>query len=132
MHEYAEKCILLNYELGSCHFYLGISKIYLKEFDEGKKEIKIAKEKGYYTETKGSLDMQADAYEKMKDYKNLAEVYENYIKLDYNNAQYHSSLAFVYSLIGEYNKARQEAMIVLELSPEAKENVDAFLKTLPY
>jgi O-antigen ligase len=132
MHNTAEKCIALDNELGFCHFYLGIAKIYLGDSKEGKRGIDNAESKGFATKGKSALNLQADAFEAMKDYKNLAEVYKNYVNLDYNNAQYHSSLAFVYSLLGEYQKAREEAMIAFKLAPDAKEAVNEFLKTLPY
>ena len=127
-----EKCISINDKFSGCHFYLGIAKIYLGNSEEGKKEIEIAEEQKHFTKNLASLNMQADAFETMKDYKNLAEVYKNYIKLNYNNPQYHSSLAFIYSLLKEYKMAREEAMIALELAPDAKDNVNAFLRTLPY
>jgi len=64
-------------------------------------------------------------------YRGFVEFYKKLIKESPKNPQYHSSLAFVYAQIGEYEKARQEAMIVLELSPGSKADVEEFLRTLP-
>lgn len=48
---------------------------------------------------------------------------------------YHFYLARVYKDLGDYEKAREEALKFIELSiklsPDAKDEVDAFLKTLP-
>ena len=67
----------------------------------------------------------------ISDYKNLAIVFEKLVALNPTAIQYHSSLAVVYKNLGEYAKARQEALKTLELSPASKQNVDAFLSTLP-
>jgi len=131
MSDIGEECLLISSEFSYCQFYLGIAKIYLGNSEDGKKEIQIAEQEGYPVNV-FTLNMKADAFESVKDYKNLVEIYKEYIKLDYNNPQYHSSLAFVYSLIGEYKKAREEAVIVLKLAPDSKENVNSFLNTLPY
>jgi Flp pilus assembly protein TadD len=58
-------------------------------------------------------------------------VFEKLIAINQNNPQYRSSLAYFYRQTGQYEKARIQALKVLELSPESKPNVDAFLKTLP-
>ena len=81
--------------------------------------------------SKTSLNEISDAYGTTSDYQDIVLIYEKLITLDSTNAQYHSSLAFFYSKLGEYDKARQEALLVLKISPNSKPNVDAFLKTLP-
>jgi protein involved in temperature-dependent protein secretion len=64
-------------------------------------------------------------------YEILRDLYIEQIKLSPRNFQYHASLAYAHSILGEYDKAREQAAIVLELSPESRDNVEAFLKTLP-
>ena len=64
-------------------------------------------------------------------YRGFVGFYKTLIKKSPRNPQYHSSLAFVYAQIGEYEKAKQEAMIVLELSPGSKADVEEFLESLP-
>jgi outer membrane protein assembly factor BamD (BamD/ComL family) len=51
--------------------------------------------------------------------------------MDPSIPQFHSSLAFAYAKMGESVKARYEAEMFLRLMPEAKDEVDAFLKTRP-
>lgn len=129
--DYSKKCIALNSDLGGCYWYLALSEIYLKNNDGAKKNTQIAIDKGYDVNSRASLSELSDAYGSLLDYKNLIIVYEKLIKINPSFAQYHSSLAFFYKELGEYAKARQEALRVLELSPESKQNVDAFLRTLP-
>ena len=66
-----------------------------------------------------------------KYYEILKDLYIEQIKLRPGNFQTHASLAYAYSVLGEYDKAREQAAMVLELSPESKDNVKAFLDSLP-
>jgi tetratricopeptide (TPR) repeat protein len=99
---------------------------------EAQKNILAASPKLYNIESVESLTELADAYGKIQDYKNLVPIFEKLILIEPNNAQYHSTLAFLYKEIGDYKKAKETALKVLELSPESKDNVDEFLKSLPY
>ena len=128
---YASECVTLNPNLGDCHWYLALSKIYSKDVSGGKKDIQTASSKGYDTISKTSLGELSDAYGYIQNYQDLIPIYERFITLSPDNAQYHSSLAFFYKQTGEYNKARKEALLVLKLSPESKQNVEEFLNSLP-
>ena len=144
--EKTEQCINLNPNLSYCWWKKAIAHIYLKEFEQADKTIKIAHEKGHSSISKQSLLQLQKTYvavlktiedkDKNKElyiecHKKLADVYEKLIYIDYWNFQYHASLAYIYKEIGEYDKAREQAMIVLQISPESKPNIDAFLNTLP-
>ena len=128
---YSEKCISLNPGFGECYWHLALSEIFLKDIDDAKKNIETASSKGYDINSKTSLSQLSNAYNYTLDYKSLVSVYEKLIAIDPNVGQDHSTLAFIYKELGQYGKARQEALIVLKLSPESKSNVDEFLKTLP-
>ena len=58
--------------------------------------------------------------------------YESLISLNPENIQYYATLAAVYKETGDYKNARKTALKVIELSPESKDEVNAFLNTLPY
>ena len=66
-----------------------------------------------------------------QDYQDLAEIYQALIELYPQNPQYHATLAYTYKELGDYKKAREQALIVLELSPDSSPNVQEFLKSLP-
>jgi len=127
----SEKCIALNSNIGDCYWYLGLAEIYLDDYTDANKNMQLAGEKGVNVNSETSLDDLANAYGSFPDYKNLEPVFEKLIAINPNNPQYHSTLALIYAKLGEYDKARQEAATVLQLSPQSKPNVDEFLKTLP-
>ena len=60
-----------------------------------------------------------------------AENYKLLIAGSPKNKYHHFALAFLYKMMGEYQKAKEEAMIVLELWPESRANIEEFLKSLP-
>jgi Flp pilus assembly protein TadD len=129
----SEKCVALYSGLGDCYFNLGLSEIYLKDNSNADKNMQTAALKGYDVNSETSLVELGNAYGSANalDYQNLAIIFEKLIAITPNSAQYHSTLAFCYAKLGEYDKARQEAAMVIQLSPQSKDNVDEFLKTLP-
>lgn len=130
MKERAQYCLSLNPNLKDCHWILGLAEIYLGNFEQGKEELKIAGEHGYYYDEIPTLHELVNAYAKSNNYKELALVYEELVNRKPLEPQYHASLAFTYKELGQYEKARKEASKVLELQPDAKDEVEAFLKTL--
>jgi tetratricopeptide (TPR) repeat protein len=127
--EYSQKCIEINKNWGDCYLELAISQIYLNDVVLAKQNIQTAVEKTSMTEDK-LLDL-SQAYEYIKDYQDLVPVFEQLVELKPNDVQNRSTLAFIYSQAGQYKKAREQALKVLELSPESKDNVEDFLRTLP-
>lgn len=138
MKQKAEKCIALNPALGDCYWTRAISEIYLKEDDKAKKDIKNAEADIGFNEFP-LLGQLMDAYippqqfnEELatENYQALVPIYQKLIDIKPNFAQYHSSLAFVYSKLKEYQMARNEALIYWKITGD-KEEVKAFLSTLP-
>ncbi len=132
MQQKAETCIAFYPTLGDCWWYKALSLIYVKDNDGVQKNLQIAKNKNFDTESLASLHQLASTYATAKNYQGLVLTYQKLIAMRPDIAQYHASLAFAYSALGQYQKARQEALVFLKLMPEAKNEVDAFLKTLPY
>jgi O-antigen ligase len=129
--EKANECIKLNSNLGECYWVKAVPEIYLEEFPESERDLKLAEEKGYRVNSPASIDQLIIAYSSVKNYQKLVPIYQNLIEWNSSNPQYHASLALAYREMGEFEKARQEALIFLKLMPEAKEEVELFLKTLP-
>jgi len=129
--EKAQVCIDLNPTLGDCWWLKGLSEIYLKENENAQEDIQKASQKSYSIDNEVSLLQLAKIYADLKDYENLVEIYQKLIAIN-NNIQYHASLASTYKELGEYDKARQEALKILEIAPESKSDVDQFLEGLPY
>jgi len=138
--EKINQCINLGPANGNCWWVLALSNLYQGNLLEAQKNIKKANENGRSTNDYVSLLQMTNAYVELISqnpnnidyYKNLAPIYEKLIAFFPNNFQYHANVAFVYKELREYDKARKEAMTVLQLSPESKTSVEAFLQTLPY
>jgi putative inorganic carbon (HCO3(-)) transporter len=128
--EKSQRCIDLNPKLGYCWWLLGLSNIYLNNHDAAQENINIAGQKGYLINSEASLSQLVAAYSKSKNYLKLIEAYQGLINIKPEEPQFHASLAFTYKEIGQFKKAREEALIVLKIAPELKEEVEEFLKTL--
>ena len=132
MKEDLEKCVALDESLGECYWYLSLSELYTNDFDNAQKNMDLAQKNGFNIRSVSTLTQLLNAYITAKNYNGVIAIYQKLIELGPDVAQYHSSLAFVYKEIGDYRRARQEALKFLDLMPESKDEVDAFLKTLPY
>ena len=131
MKSLSEECAVQNPDTNSCYWYLGLSEIALGDEKNGSENLKIAKEKGFSYNTQSAYSQLAIVYTQTKNYKELVPVYIALVTIDYKNIQYHATLAFVYQKLGNYKMARQEALEILKFAPEAKDEVNAFLRTLP-
>ena len=132
MKKKSKECRALNEGYAQCHWYLGLSEILLNDEKNGEQNIELAKQKGYNYDSKTSYSQLAIAYTSAKNYRKLVPIYNSLMRLDWQNIQYRAVLAAVYKELGEYKKARETALEIIEIAPEAKDDVNAFLKTLPY
>ena len=137
--EKAEECITFAPDNGNCWWAKSLALIGLNKFDEASKAMETANQKGYKVETKKALSQLVGIYASLakntgdvRYYQKLTEIYQKLIKIEPKNFQFHASLSYAYKALKEYDKAREEAIIVMELSPESKANVEEFLKTLKY
>ena len=135
--EIAQQCIDLSQTMGECWWIKALSNIYLGNPEEARFDIENARKNYYLVYSTDSLSQLMQIYLEMKDYKELIWVHQKLIEMDPKNIQYQSSLAYNYKIIGDYEKARETAQIILKLaenspdSVEIKKQVEEFLKTLP-
>jgi len=125
----AQKCIDAK-PYHECYWMKALSELYVKDEISAQQDIDMANKTGF-EESLGSLYQLNDVYVKTNQFDKLVGVYEKLIYRNPNVADYHSSLAFAYYQLHQYQKARQEAMLFLQLMPSAKDEVDQFLKLLP-
>jgi tetratricopeptide (TPR) repeat protein len=137
--EKADYCIKLNPDSADCWWAKTVVLANLGDIEETIKSMKIAKEKGVEVDIKNKISQlikvfgaKAKATGDLRYYKGLVVAYQELINFEPDNFQNHASLAFVYKTLGEYKKAREEALIVLEMSPQSKQAVEEFLRSLPY
>jgi tetratricopeptide (TPR) repeat protein len=128
--ESAQECINLNARLGDCWWQMALSNIYLGEEEMAKEDMEIAKEKGYQIDSEISLLELAKAYLKREKYQELIKIYQKLIAIKPENPKYYIALAVFYKETGQIEEAKKEALKILELFPEYKEEVEEFLKTL--
>ncbi|MDP2741443.1 MAG: O-antigen ligase family protein [bacterium] len=122
-----EDCIKIDPNVSECYWYLGIAEIFSGEQEKGKKHIQDSREKGPFSPYWVQLGV---AYISQKNYEDAAEAYRHAIRYnDWQNPGYHAVLAFLYKQLGDYEKAKIEAMEVFNLQPENKE-VPEFLRLL--
>jgi len=126
----AQTCIDLNEKLEECYWLMGLSQAGLKNIEKSDYYLKIAEEKGFNTQSKNSLYGLIGVYIDTKNYQGLVETYLKLIEIEPQNPQYHASLATAYRELGNYQMAKKEALKVLELQPEVREEVEKFLETL--
>ena len=129
--EKAQECIEYNPNFRDCYWQIYLANVYLENKEEAEEYLKIAKQKRYPINSEISLLELVNAYIKTENYQKLAETYQRLIKLKPKNPQYHASLALCYQKLGQFDKAREEALRVFELSPESKAEVEKFLQQLP-
>jgi len=128
--EKAQECINLNPKFKDCYWQMALSNIYLKNNEEAEEYLETTRKMYNYTTSEIYLLELVNACIDGEDYQTLAETYQSLIKINPEEIKYRSSLAVCYMLLGDNEKAREEAMKVLELSPESKDEVEEFLKGL--
>jgi tetratricopeptide (TPR) repeat protein len=136
--EKADACIALNQNYVYCWWLKALAKSYLGDKAGFQELLSTAKEKGLETEGKEILELMANMYIKTNDYNNLIDTYLKIIAITPEKtaaektakAQLYASLATAYKEVGKIKEARESALKILELEPNAKPLVDEFLKTL--
>ncbi len=132
MVENANQCALDYPDFSTCWWLRALAKIHLKDFSDAKKDIQTAIDKNFNVDNALSLSQLINAYLDVEQYKEMVPLYIKLINLDPSITRHHSSLAVLYAKLGQYQKAREEALIILHFAPEKKADIDNFLKTLPY
>lgn len=126
----AQECIAIDPRTNDCWWLKGLTGIYLGNLLQSQKDLNSAYQRGLLPNTTDALSKLADAYAASKQYAELVKIYEQLIQRDAKNTQYHASLATVYKELGQLQKAKAEALKVLELNPQSKDEVHAFLQSL--
>jgi putative inorganic carbon (HCO3(-)) transporter len=134
-----EQCIDLNPTWPYCWWQKALTHIYLDEIEEAEKSIEAAIQKGYNTHSEKSLNQLIKAYMKLIEanpkriyYEKLVDVYEELRMLVPQSIQYRASWAYVHRELGEYDKAREIAIGLVEIAPETIYDVEEFLKSIVY
>lgn len=128
--EKIKRCIEINPLAGACWWYKALIEIFTGQTKQAETSLKTAEEKDYPVYQEKSFLQLVKAYSEKQNYEALRETYEKLVKTYPTNPQYRASLAYVYKILGQYDKAREQAERVLKYSPESKPTVEEFLKSL--
>ncbi|MBI1984765.1 MAG: O-antigen ligase family protein [Candidatus Wildermuthbacteria bacterium] len=127
----AEECIDIYPKTGECWFLKGLARGFLGNDKELRKDLEIGKSLGYNPDKDYyALSNLLQIYAATKDLGQIVNTYHKLIALR-PSTQLYASLAFTYRELGEYAKARETALKVMELDPSTKAEVEAFLRELP-
>lgn len=126
----SEECLVRNSEFGECWWMKGITELYLQDEKQAENDMNTAVQWGYKAESLISFTQLARAYSMIRDKTKLASTYEKIIEARPRNIQMLSALAVVYRDLRQFDKAREAALKLAEVNPEAKEEVTRFLQTL--
>ncbi len=107
-------------------WYLGMTYI---EAGQPEKGLKYLEESGRSLNTAQLLRM-IDIYVGLKDFRKVAELYEQVIAQNPNNPQFHASLAVAYAQIGRIQDAVIEAQKAAALDPNFAAESEAFIKAI--
>ncbi len=126
----AKKCISLNPNTADCWWQKGLAQEYAGDPKTSERLLALAVAKGYNENTQASLNQLINVYIASKNYTKLVQAYEKLSALKPNDVQIHASLATAYKMTGLLQKAREEALKVLQLDPTTKAEVEQFLQSL--
>lgn len=128
--EKSQKCISWNPKTGACYWLMGLTNIYLGENKMAEENINIAATKGYPINSEGSLLALSKVYADTRNYQKAIKIYSELARNKPKEAIYHLYLALIYREMGDFQNAKKEALILWELSPENRDEIESFLKTL--
>lgn len=126
----AEECLELYDGFGECWWMKGLAELYLGEQKQFEQDRITASERNYNVYSPISLSQLVIAYTKRNDKARLADTYEKMAQTKPDDAQVLGILAWLYRDLKQYDKARETALKLAEINPEAKEEVSRFLQTL--
>ncbi len=95
-----------------------------------KEDMEEAKNRRFSIE-ENSVNMLINAYAYAENYEAIIPLYKTLIEDHPENLQYYSSIAATFKEAGNYDKAREYAMKIVEIDPNMRMPVEEFLKTLP-
>ncbi|OGM99858.1 MAG: hypothetical protein A2817_03185 [Candidatus Yanofskybacteria bacterium RIFCSPHIGHO2_01_FULL_39_8b] len=121
----------LNPDVGVSYWYWGMAEAEAGNLDEAAGLLEKALTATYPNSvTHDELLRIIKIYSDRNNFKMLALIYEKLIGLQPKNAEYHASLAYVYSRLGIINEAVKQAKIATELDSSFEAEARAFVQSL--
>lgn len=128
--EKANACIRIDPRTNDCWWLKGLTEIYMGNLMQAQRDLDSAYQRGLRLTNTDILAKLTNAYAVSKHFNEIIKIYEKLSRADLDNVQYHASLAAAYKEVGKLSEAKTQALRVLQLNPQAKDEVNAFLKSL--
>jgi O-antigen ligase/TPR repeat protein len=132
-----KEALNLNPKVATSYWFLGAAAFETgrynpSRYQEAVQYVEKAIQMGYdYKNSINDLMRLVYIYDKVGNYHKVVETYELALLEQPDNPQIHASLAVAYKAIGNYQRAREEALKSAEIDPKFKEEAEKFIKTLP-
>jgi len=132
-----KEALNLNPKVATSYWFLGAAAFETGRYNsfryqEAVQYVEKAMQMGYkYKNSINDLMRLVYIYDKVGNYHKVVEIYELALLEQPDNPQLHASLAVAYRAIGNYQKAKEEALKSAEIDPKFKEDAEKFIKTLP-
>jgi len=126
---YLKRSIPYDSDIGRSYYNLGVMQLLAGKTEEGKESIGLARYNNYRFSI-NDYSRLVNIYIELKKYQEAIECYKKAIEINPNRVDLYTGVAAIYKEIGDKEKAREFALKILEINPEMKEAVEAFLGTL--
>ncbi len=123
------KAVALNPKTAVSQWYLGSALLESGNTEEGLKAMKAAIDIGYGPSENEYLRL-VGIFVSKKDNAGVVSSYEQLVKINPNNAQYHASLAAAYAQVGRIDDALNQAREAVKIDPGFAPDAQAFAKAL--
>jgi putative inorganic carbon (HCO3(-)) transporter len=123
----AQECIDLNSDLAECWWLMTLANINLNELEEAKKNIEIAKEKGYLTESEGSIAQFRKIYAIMGNQEEVCNLTYKLTEINPNGDVYFLDSLACHINNKEYEEAKKIAKYIAINWPKHLESMNEYL-----
>lgn len=124
------KVININPDMPEPYLWLGIANLYKNNISVGEKYIEFAGDSGVDLKNMMTLKMLAGIYSDLELWEKTIPYYLAILEQEPSDVETRALLAGSYKKIGKITEAREQAVMLLEISPGAKESIEQFIKSL--
>lgn len=128
--EKIQKAISINPKFADPYWLFGIGLLYEGKEEEAYIQFQKAKMLGKDIDSKENIMQLIFVYDQLKQYNKAIELQQKLVEKNPRDPQEYASLAVLYKKSGDLKKAMEVAHSILEIDPEAKEDVERFLQQL--
>ncbi|MBL7155300.1 MAG: O-antigen ligase family protein [Candidatus Portnoybacteria bacterium] len=127
--DYLKQGMIYDPYIGRSYYNLGVMQLLARKIEEGKESIALASGQGYQFLIDDYLRL-VNIYIDLKDYPEAINCYKKAIEINPDRTDFYTGIAAIYKEMGNKEKAREFALKILEIDPQMKEAIEAFLKNL--